>query len=231
MVSSLPGTGTRAPMQADVADVVLRAGVRAAGQMDIDRSIEREARLAPLGNGDRGISWCWSWRTCSRCCRCRRRGRRARSLPWLTTRSPQGALRLARCASRGRRRSAGSATPSGEYRHRPLMRDVGQLAHLLELSSFRPAARRRPRRGRVASAGGRRCAPADPARAAPSHARPQSSRADSRAWPRPLPGTSRNPRLSSTYFSRAFLRSVRSPLSMNTRTIASATATASFGST
>src|SRR5205823_12229883 len=34
--------------EADVPDVVLRAGVRAAREMDVDRSIERHARLAPL---------------------------------------------------------------------------------------------------------------------------------------------------------------------------------------
>ena len=39
------------------------------------------------------------------------------------------------------------------------------------------------------------------------------------------------PQASSTYLRRAFLRSVRSPLSMNTRTTASATATASSGFT
>ena len=33
--------------QADLADEMLRAGVMAAGQMDIDRRVERDARLAP----------------------------------------------------------------------------------------------------------------------------------------------------------------------------------------
>ncbi len=34
--------------QPDVADVVLRTGMMAAGKMDVDRSVERDARLAPL---------------------------------------------------------------------------------------------------------------------------------------------------------------------------------------
>ena len=34
--------------QTDVADVVLRTGMMAAGKMDVHRSIERDARLAPL---------------------------------------------------------------------------------------------------------------------------------------------------------------------------------------
>ena len=33
--------------QADLADIVLRAGVMAAGEMDVDRRVERDARLAP----------------------------------------------------------------------------------------------------------------------------------------------------------------------------------------
>src|SRR4029079_15779403 len=36
-----------ARQQADLGDVMLRAGVMAAGQMDVDRDIERNARFAP----------------------------------------------------------------------------------------------------------------------------------------------------------------------------------------
>ncbi len=36
--------------QPDVADVVLRAGVMAAGEMDVHRRVERDARLAPRGD-------------------------------------------------------------------------------------------------------------------------------------------------------------------------------------
>ena len=36
--------------QPDVADVVLRAGMMAARQVDVDRSVERDARLAPPGD-------------------------------------------------------------------------------------------------------------------------------------------------------------------------------------
>src|SRR5690606_7502054 len=34
--------------QADVANIVLRAGMMTAGEMDIDRSIQRDARVAPM---------------------------------------------------------------------------------------------------------------------------------------------------------------------------------------
>src|SRR5262249_55643746 len=34
----------------DIADVVLRAGIRAAGEVDVERGIERDAALAPLHN-------------------------------------------------------------------------------------------------------------------------------------------------------------------------------------
>ena len=41
---------TRAAEQPDVADIVLRAGVMAAGEMDIDRLIDRDAVFAPRGD-------------------------------------------------------------------------------------------------------------------------------------------------------------------------------------
>src|SRR4051812_30631005 len=37
--------------QADVADVVLRTGVMAAGEMDVERRVDPNPRLAPVGNG------------------------------------------------------------------------------------------------------------------------------------------------------------------------------------
>src|SRR5690242_13313345 len=36
--------------QADVADVMLRAGMVAAGQMDVERRVDLDARFAPVGN-------------------------------------------------------------------------------------------------------------------------------------------------------------------------------------
>ena len=36
--------------QADIADVVLRAGVMAAGEMDVERRVEVDARLAPVAD-------------------------------------------------------------------------------------------------------------------------------------------------------------------------------------
>lgn len=41
--------------QADVADEVLRAGVMTAGEMDVDRRVERHARLAILRDRFRGL--------------------------------------------------------------------------------------------------------------------------------------------------------------------------------
>ena len=108
--------------------------------------------------------------------------------------------------------------------------DVGEAAHLLARSSGRPAARRRRRSGRAASAGGRRHGRAC-RRAAGAAGRGGSDaqrRAD--APSRPRCEELRDAPASSTYFSRAFLRSVRSPCSMKTRTIAAATATHSSGS-
>src|SRR5437660_5361534 len=37
--------------QADIADVVLRAGMMATGEMDIQRGIDGHPRLAPVGDG------------------------------------------------------------------------------------------------------------------------------------------------------------------------------------
>src|SRR5262245_61636726 len=34
--------------QPDIADIMLRAGMMAAGEMDVDRRVERDARLAPM---------------------------------------------------------------------------------------------------------------------------------------------------------------------------------------
>ena len=66
--------------------------------------------------------------------------------------------------------------------------------------------------------------------AAPAR-RARRGRACGRASPPSGRGISRRPILSSTYLSRALVRSVRSPWSMNTRTTASATCVASAGLT
>ncbi len=57
----------------DVAAVVLRAGVRAAGEVDVDRQVEAGIALAQVCHerAARGSS-CRLRRTCSPCCRCRR---------------------------------------------------------------------------------------------------------------------------------------------------------------
>ena len=102
--------GTLRADQADVADVVLRAGMVAAGQVDVDGAVERDARLAPVGDRHRRGPWCWRRRTCSRCCRCRRRGRRGRLVASQSRPSASiAALRLVDASRRRRRRSAGSA--------------------------------------------------------------------------------------------------------------------------
>ena len=144
---------------------------------------------------------------------------------------PSAAIALRRGAtlSSARRRSAGSARRSGGYRRRHVARDVGEAAHL--------------RGGQLAD----RQHDADPVQALPASARctpiwasAVEGRARLRARP-PARGSAarpsfsstaaRNlskPQASSTYFSRALLRSVRSPCSMKTRTMASATAVASL---
>ena len=132
---------------------------------------------------------------------------------------------------RRRRRSAGSATPSGADRRRrsrarsPRRRASGRR------SFGRPAAPRRSSSSRPAPGDGRRYAQRDrPAGAAAIavaatrvSGRPSLASTAARNFSMPQP--------SSTYLSRALVRSVRSPLSMKTRTIASATAVHSSGST
>ena len=66
--------------QADVADVMLRAGMMAAGEMDVDRAVELDTRLAPCARSPRRAAWCRRRRSGSRHCRCRRRGRRGSSV-------------------------------------------------------------------------------------------------------------------------------------------------------
>src|SRR3981081_1954277 len=39
------------PDQSDIADVMLRAGMVAAGEMDIERRVDLDARLAPVADG------------------------------------------------------------------------------------------------------------------------------------------------------------------------------------
>ena len=69
--------------QADIADVMLRAGMRAAGQMDIDRRVELRRALRTIARSPRHGAWYRRRRACSRHCRCRRPGRRgSRSLSW-----------------------------------------------------------------------------------------------------------------------------------------------------
>ena len=200
--------------QADVADVVLRAGVGTAGEMDVDGRVEGDARLHPVGDRHRRALGVGERRTCSRCCPCRRSGRRARWWPWRSSPiSPQAPLDQRRVRPRRCRRSAGSARRSGGYRRRP--------------------ARARCRRGRASA----RLSACPTGSATPTQTRPgcfcgmeadvrltvlavgrgrPGRRRRASAWRPSFASTSaRNlskPQASSTYFRRAFLRSVRSPL-------------------
>ena len=54
----------------------------AAGEMDVDRAVELDARLAPCARSPRRGPWCRRRRSGSPCCRCRRRGRRGSRSPW-----------------------------------------------------------------------------------------------------------------------------------------------------
>ena len=75
----------------------------------------------------------------------------------------------------------------------------------------RPAAPHRPKHGPAASAHERRCGPAAAGGWARDHARAARAQAACRAWPSTAARNLSKPQASSTYFSRAFLRSVRSP--------------------
>ena len=88
--------------QADIADVMLRAGMMAAGEMDVERRVDVDARLAPvadLGGMALGVR---TPRTCSRHCRCRRSARRGFARPRPQARSSRSRRSPARHSRRAR---------------------------------------------------------------------------------------------------------------------------------
>ena len=197
----------------------------AAGEVDVDRPVERDARLAPCARS----SSAWplvsdGGEPAAGRCRCRRRGRRGSRSPWWRGRAPRSRPRPARpCRPATPEISRFCQTVRRISPSPRSLRDLGEAAHLrggqladrqhdadpvqpgllLRMhADMRRAVERRPRRDRL----GR-------------HAR----RACGRASPRPAARNFSKPQASSTYFSRALLRLVRSPCSMKTRTMASAT--------
>ena len=156
--------------------------------------------------------WCRTRRTCSRRCRCRRRGRRARSSPRWQARSAAMRFDCAMRVSSGRPRSAGSARPSGEYRHRRTRarcRRARASASQRDLADGQRDAD--PVRGPAASAGGRRYAPADRPRGRGRDVLGGDARKRAAELGLDLRQELLEAPASSTYFSRALLRSVRSP--------------------
>ena len=197
--------------------------MRAAGQVDVDRLVERDARFEMRRRAPAPAPWCRSRRTCSRRCRCRRRARRG----WRSPRRPRpsasiAALRLPARSRRRRRRSAGSARRSGgACRCRSARRASASpriCSAVIRPTGSDDADIAKPGLALRMHADMRRAsAPARAARQAlERHARQREAPAASR----PRRGTRRGPRRSSTYLSRALLRSVRSPCSMKTRTTA-----------
>ena len=105
--------------QPDVADVVLRAGVRAAGQVHVDRRVEGDPRLHPLGDRHRRVLGVGGRELAAGVAGAGdQAGADAGGLR-RSGRSPAGAPRPRRRVRRRRRRSAGSARRSGGYRRRP----------------------------------------------------------------------------------------------------------------
>ena len=216
--------------QADVADIVLRAGMMAAGEMDVDRRVERARAPRTTSRSRRHAPWCRGGEAAAGRCRCRRRARRGSRVA--LRRKPE---RLDR--GFGERdigiRHAGDqqVLPDGQadIAVAEIARDLRKPAHLLPVIACRPEARRRSSSAPPASA---RCTPICAQRS--KAGRGATASAGTRVSLRPSFSSTaaRNfskPQASSTYFSRALLRLVRSPCSMKTRTMASATFVASFG--
>ena len=217
--------------QADVADVMLGAGMVAAGQVDVDRLVER--RAAPRGGR----------RSPARGALVSDAGELAAGVAGAGDQAGADAGRVPVSPRASMRRFAVLDVGLGDVGDQQVLPD-GQADRAAaeslgdrrpgrasaRPSSGRPAARRRRRTGPAASAGGRRRGRAVVRPAAARTCVERRLRAAcGRASSRPRRGTSRSPSASSTYFSRAFLRSVRSPCSMKTRTIAAATGDALVG--
>ena len=209
---------------ADVADIVLRAGVVAAGQVDVDRRIERQPRLdmrrdrlgRALGVGGGELA--------ALCCRCRKPARPAAASPWCARPSASmAAIAASRLLVAYAGENAGSARPSAGYRRR---RTPARLraspsicaAVIWPLGSTTPI--------QLSPGCFCRWTPICASRSGRGRSLMQSS--GMRASGRPSRSSTAatnfsKPQASSRYLSRALLRSVRSPWSMKMRTIASAT--------
>ena len=145
--------------QADIADVMLRAGMVAAGEMDVERRVDVDARLAPvadlggmaLGVGGRelaaGIAGAGDQAGADL------RGFDRKPDLLRSRRSP------ARHSRRARPRSAGSARPSGGYRRRRGPARSLQAPHLLAGDLAERQRDADPVQARPASACARRYAP------------------------------------------------------------------------
>ena len=219
--------------QADVADVVLGAGVRAAGEVDVDRLIERDARLEVVGESAARASWCSAAANLQP------------ALPVQATRPP----RMLRSRSMPRPSASIAALPTADVARRRCRRSAGSARR--SAGSCRCRSARRSRRGRASARDGHPAdrqhdadvvqarlllrMDADVAVLVGRRPRLALARSGTRAgaWPQLLLDLGderrRSPMRSSTYFSRAFLRSVRSPCSMKTRTMAAATGDALVG--
>src|SRR5215213_8036057 len=214
--------------QADVADVVLGAGMMAAGQVDVDRHVEREPRrFDVIGDPERILFGVGRRELAPRRAGAGDEpGADARGLG----RQPERRdARLDVRDARVRHAREEEILPDGqaEVAVAALARDRRDLAHLLgrELADRQHDADPvQPRlllrvHAQMREAVGR-------------GARRDVAGGDARERASFSPTAVRNlskPQESSTYFSRALLRLVRSPFAMKTRTIASATATQSFG--
>ena len=187
----------------------------AAGEMDIDRPVERRRAPRTIARSPRRGAWCRRRRTCSRHCRCRRQGRRGSRWPAWQGRARRLSPRRRRPCRRRRRRSAGSARPSGGYRRRRNRAPHPARPRICAaLMRCRPAAPRRSSSVRPASAGARRYA-----RSGRCGGRGAIASAGTFVSLRPSFSSTwamnfSRPHASSTYFSRALVRSVRSPWSM-----------------
>ena len=211
---------------------MLRAGMMAAGQMNIDRRVERRRASRTSARSPRRGAWC---RTAAnlqpvlpvQATRPERMALASIARPSASIR----ALRRREILGRRRRRSADSARPSAADRRRRVRAAIAASPRICA-TDIRPTGTTTPIQfSPPASAGERRYARCDRTRDAAQARQAPRDRIFGRAFPRAARRNFSTPMASSTYFSRALVRSVRSPCSMKTRTTASATLQASFGCT
>ena len=211
-VSSPSGDRHPAAEQPDVADVVLRARVRAAGQVDVDRRVEADPRLHPLGDRQRRVLGVGGRELAAGVAGAGDQAGADAATPSRSGRWPAGAPRPRPRARRRRRRSAGSARRSGGYRRRPARRAMrGQARASAPPSCARPGSAT-PTQTRPACFCA--CTPMCACRCCRLGSPPDRSATRLSGLPSLASTAARNfskPQSSSTYLSRAFLRSVRSP--------------------